>query len=904
LEPGDLNAKIYRALDCSKSLVVICSTRTRESKYVDDEIRYFKRIGKANQIYTVIIEGEPSGPTSATGYFPESLRYEVDGEGNLLTSRQVEPLAADFRLADGSQGWTNLEAYRAELMEGDALSKAEVKHRLDSYQDQLEDSRLKLIASVLGVPFGILHDRDKAYQLTLAQRRAKVLRRWLSAVGLLALVALAAAWFANEQRKRAVERALIATSGKLSLAASSVQEQPDLALLLAAESYRNFDTYEARAALYSAITRRPNLKVIAHANRAAIVAISQSYDGKVVVSGHKDGSVLFWSADTLKSLGPALQAHSAPLVSVVFSPTTAVLATAAGDEVRFWDARTREPLTPRLRTGLGDVSMLAFSRDGKRVASAQAEGITIWEIASSPRIVNRLPESENSSSIAFSPDGKLVAAGDYGARVRVWDLADNGRLIGEPISTLQRYVSSVAFSPDNRVLAIGGSSPGISFWNPHTKRQVREPLVTASGRTVVTFDGSRGQVAAGDRAGMISLWSELSFLSPIVETLSGHRGPITALIFDQADGFVFSGGEDGKLIKWSTETTNPLARWVQDSTESIATSSRRDLFAVGRADGTITLWDSAGHFTRLIRVPGTRDRVGPIAFSHDDELMAAFSSDKLVVWRFKDDQLVSSLAHGDPERIAHFRFDRDKHLVLCTLDLRTDGDLVKVDLKLSTLDPATGRDVTQPLRIPIANQNPATALSDDGALLAIAMDDEVWFWRDGKEDVPSSRIKIGSEISALRFSGDRSRLAVGTPSGHTFVVDVSTKKTLAELYTGDPFRVNSLAFSPEGRVLASGGVIQLPSGGFQGVLFVWDLLASQPIGQLLRGRQSAPQWFELAFDASGRTLMTMGDGDVWAWDVSAQSWYMTALRIANRPLSGDERRRFLVNRLDLSNSFR
>ena len=432
LEPGDLNEKIYRALEHSKVLIVICSPRVLASIYVSNEIRYFKRLGKGDRIFAAIVDGEPSAAGS-DGCFPEALRCEVDDQGQMDTNRRMEPLAADFRLLDGAQGWTNPEAYREQLSDERQLTKAEIERTVGSYRERLDRSKLQLVASVLGVPFGTLQQRDQAYQLALSRRKATVLRRWVTALITLAISAVGAAFYANVQRKEAVQRALIATSSALSHRSRNVVEaQADLGLLLAAESYQTFDTYEARFALLSAITHRPQLRMIAHVDRGQVTAISQTHDGRIVAAANGDGSIVFFSSATLEPLGAAMQAHSESVESAVCSPTANLLATAAKSDIRFWDVERRAPLSPVLQAGLGDVSMLSFSFDGKVLASAHRDGIALWDVPTQ-RVTSQLEDSQNSSTVAFSPNAKLLVAGDYGAFIRVWDLAHGGRRIGDPI---------------------------------------------------------------------------------------------------------------------------------------------------------------------------------------------------------------------------------------------------------------------------------------------------------------------------------------------------------------------------------------------------------------------------------------------------------------------------------------
>ena len=92
---ANLGDEIEKRLRESENLVVLCSPNAARSKWVNEEILYFKRHNDAGRIYALIIDGEPfSGGDDEC--FPEALRYELDADGELST-RQAEPLAADAR---------------------------------------------------------------------------------------------------------------------------------------------------------------------------------------------------------------------------------------------------------------------------------------------------------------------------------------------------------------------------------------------------------------------------------------------------------------------------------------------------------------------------------------------------------------------------------------------------------------------------------------------------------------------------------------------------------------------------------------------------------------------------------------------------------------------------------------
>ena len=130
----DLGVEISRALKKSDALIVVCPTKSANSKWVNKEIIDFKMKHGEERIFPIIVDGVPFAKESDKydnnlEYFPEALKYEVDSEGN-LTDVQTDKLASDFNKSE----------------DGEELAK------------------LKLIAGVLGVPFGIFNDREKQEQ--------------------------------------------------------------------------------------------------------------------------------------------------------------------------------------------------------------------------------------------------------------------------------------------------------------------------------------------------------------------------------------------------------------------------------------------------------------------------------------------------------------------------------------------------------------------------------------------------------------------------------------------------------------------------------------------------------------------------------------------------------------------
>ena len=163
---------LTEALDDSACQIVICSPRAAQSHWTNEEILTYKKLGRSDRIFSLIVDGEPGASenpeTAELECFPPALRYEIGADGE-LTDQRSEPIAADARKG----------------------------------KDNKNNAKLKLIAGMLGVGFDELRQRE----LQRKQRRMAVLTA-AAAVGMaitsgLAITAYVARIEAEEQRNRA-----------------------------------------------------------------------------------------------------------------------------------------------------------------------------------------------------------------------------------------------------------------------------------------------------------------------------------------------------------------------------------------------------------------------------------------------------------------------------------------------------------------------------------------------------------------------------------------------------------------------------------------------------------------------------------------------------------------------------
>jgi tetratricopeptide (TPR) repeat protein len=159
---ADLQDYVQTALRQSACLIVICSPHSRNSRWVNQEILNFKRLGREDRIFALIVGGEPndsdiSGEASPLECFPNALRFKLGTDGT-LTDERLEPAAADAR----PQG------------------------------DGKENAKLKLIAGMLDADYDALKQRDLEY----ARKRTRIYGAVAVFMSLLAVLAIAGGGFA------------------------------------------------------------------------------------------------------------------------------------------------------------------------------------------------------------------------------------------------------------------------------------------------------------------------------------------------------------------------------------------------------------------------------------------------------------------------------------------------------------------------------------------------------------------------------------------------------------------------------------------------------------------------------------------------------------------------------------
>lgn len=281
---ADLSTNIRRALENSGLLVVLCSPRAVKSRFVADEIRYFKELGKSSRILALIIDGEPNASDDPEKLktlggeaecFPEPLRFGVPDEktGAINWTVRTEPIAADCRPGGYPvQGWTTAAAYDDDL-ERQGTPRTKRAAAVREYAERLELAKLKVIAGAIGMPLGELTRRDKARQLRLAKRRTRILTTLSVVFAGLAIAAAALGWIAENRRKEADAQRREANTQRQHaetrrVEAEDAKQLADREKKQAVATLANSDFLEGVNDLSSSATARTGLAFLARSARA------------------------------------------------------------------------------------------------------------------------------------------------------------------------------------------------------------------------------------------------------------------------------------------------------------------------------------------------------------------------------------------------------------------------------------------------------------------------------------------------------------------------------------------------------------------------------------------------------------------------------------------------------------
>jgi WD40 repeat protein len=481
--------------------------------------------------------------------------------------------------------------------------------------------------------------------------------------------------------------------------------------------------------------------------------------------------------------------------------------------LRQWNPATGQQLSAAF---LSDLETLwAMSPDARLIASA-TDDLTLWETATG-KALDTIAQPSWVTAIAFGPAAKRLATGHDDGVVRVWDVSS--RRLRQEFPGPKRPISAVSFNAAGTMLASSGEDRVICLWDVETGR--------------------------------------------LAGTLKGHTDRIEALAWHPRGHRLVSCGWDTTARVWNIQTLEPiiLLNGHADQVTALAFSPDGSLLACADSANDIHVWDpEAGKSLQTLKEHDEEIRC--LAFSPDGRLASAGADRIIHLWDARQGRLLSGRGeHILPRTQMAITPDGTRLASTC------GGAGLRIwHTQSSGTSPREADDEIRP-----EDDAPIHVLtgSPDGRLLAGGGNDtRVRIWETSTGKIHAMLEGQKGKVAAAAFSPDSSRLASASDvDGMVWVWNVKTREPILVIpEAADACTVETLAFHPQGRLLAVAGIDWLATGGSDGAICIWDLQDNCSVAIFNRGAT------RIAFDPTGRWLAAAClDDSIAIWNMETKS---------------------------------
>ena len=589
-----------------------------------------------------------------------------------------------------------------------------------------------------------------------------------------------------------------------------------------------------------------------------------------------------------------------------------------------------------LRLGKGHIKDIKFVPDGTQFIVAASTGIWLYDAQTGAEIARLNEKPRNIKTIAFSPDGKTLISSDSEGEVQIWDISTAKRH-----STLrgpQKITNAVSVASADGITLANEQRRHIRLWKfrPNTT----EPIVTDTnsdskfgyGTVVMTLspDATRLAATSSDGHEIYPIWLWDVNTGELLFTLEGHTRWIRALAFSP-DSKTLASGDGGNTIRlWDMDTRTPRATFKisEGGFHTLTLSPNGKLLASGSNDGRVRLWDATvkkqagwstfGKYVPTLTLRGHKNRVSALAFSPDGKTLITGSHDGSIrAWDTTiGSKRFTSLGHfGNPlglvfsetgstltsvhltpnwsgVQLKDWDVSIGNQLSIHFLNTKGEFGAITPDGKTIITGDYWEHNITQlwnvkekqaylTLKSPSKKKRKARTSSfqaeftfspDSKTVASGGKDNVVRLW-DTTERQPSGLKKffgfVGAQhpqltiqghpvhVHTLAFSPDGKMLAGGSNDSTVYLWDAHTG-TKFSTFMAHTDRISALAFSPDGKTLASGDV--------GGELCFWNTAnGTKGRANILEPRATVSK---LLFSPDGKILVSgNGKGTIQLWDV-------------------------------------
>ncbi|TFK66216.1 WD40 repeat-like protein [Pluteus cervinus] len=500
-----------------------------------------------------------------------------------------------------------------------------------------------------------------------------------------------------------------------------------------------------------------------------------------------------------------------------------------------------------------EVLSVAYSPNGRYIAAGVEDGtVCIWDSRTSEAVHQPLNGHRTRvESVVFSPDNQLLASGSADGTIRIWSVAT-----GAAVTTMggdSGRILCVAFSPDGQRIASASYEIGVQIWDVNTGGMIGGPWFGDPVWSVAFSPDGERIVISSSHDGIASIQNARTG-QPTGNLLKTEVGMVLSVAWSRNGGYVASGAHDALVRIWNARSGEGIGQALKlkghtAAVRSVAFSPDSTQIVSSSDDGSIRLWDVTTGRELHMPLKDHGDQVWSVTFSPDGQSILSGSSDGTIrIWD------VDTAATTDGPSQVHSDYDR--------VAFSPDGQYFASgsgDGRVCIWNAITGTARCEPFRVHLGSVDYIVFSPDSHSIVTVSGDTHditmgVWDSRTGAKLIESIQVP-GERVTSVGFCLDGRRI-VSTLGSTVHVWDGETGVEIKALKGHSDFVLSTSLFPDGGRIV---------SGSWDETLRIWDINTGEMIGKPLTGHREIVT--VVAVSPDGQHIASGSrDLDVRIWD--------------------------------------
>ncbi|MDF5729496.1 MAG: CHAT domain-containing protein [Rhizonema sp. PD38] len=527
-----------------------------------------------------------------------------------------------------------------------------------------------------------------------------------------------------------------------------------------------------------------------------------------------------------------------------FSPTDNLFATAIEHYICLWEVDKIRQVC-KLEGHTAWVRSLAFSPDGKILASGSLDHtIRLWNVETGQCLQILTGHTSGVQSVAFSDDGSTLASGSDDQTIRLWNIQTR-----ECLQVLLGHTNNlmfVAFHPNRQTLITASRDDTVRLWDIQTGACLQVFHININWELAIALSHDGQTLVTGSNGNTVKFWDIST--GECIKTLSDYNSHVWSVVFSK-DNNIVTGSEDNTVKIWDTQTGECLQTWYEHHQRVwlVDLHLKNQILLSISEDQTFKLWDISSRRC-LKTLKGYSNWILSLAFSPDSQTLASSSQDQKVrLWNINTGKCQSILV-GHSNLISSVAF-APQHIQGCLLASGSDDNTIKLwNHQGECLKTLRGHEAWVH----------SVAFSPKADILASASrDNTVKLWDTRTGACLYTLFGHQNRVKSVAFHPNGTILASASDDKTIKLWDVNTGQCVQTL-VGHQDKVDCVAFRPDANILASA------SG--DKTIKLWDVHTGQCVQTLLAHTQRVRM---VAFSPDSQILASCSDDQtIKLWDAN------------------------------------